>query len=241
MVSLTLWLILGVAGAVGPDSQPDSEADLAVRAALGRGGYPWYNAKTDSVIPLWPPQPRSFRGFDRWFGWLGRLRLGRLHLGELLIIGMVILALSVLLVVLVELWRRYRPISSDSEPGVTSIARANRIEGLPAGVRPETDDPWAEAVRWRASGDYANAIVCLFAHQLLTLHRLRILRLKPGRTGRQLVRAIDDPRYRTPVDATLGLFESVYYGHLTPSPEAFDGVWTQAEDFERLVAAGPVS
>lgn len=250
MVSLSLWLILGVAGAAGPGlvpgpgPKPDPEADLAVRAALGRVGFPWYDAKRDSVKPLWPPQEKSFHWLDRWFGSLrrlGRLHFGSLELGELLIIGMVILALSVLLVVLAELWRRYRPSSGDSEPGVIAAAKADRIEGLPAGVRPETDDPWAEAVRWRESGNYASAIICLFAHQLLTLHRLRVVRLRPGRTGRQLVRAIDDPRFRTPVDATLRLFETVYYGHLTPSAEAFDAVWTKAEDFERLAAAGPVS
>ncbi|WP_406701056.1 DUF4129 domain-containing protein [Singulisphaera sp. Ch08] len=246
MVSLTFWLILGVTGAVDSDpaSEPGTEPDLAVRAALARGGYPWYNAITDTVIPLWPPRSPSSDWFERWFGWLGklgRLRFGSLPIGELLIIGMAILAFSVLLVVLAELWRRYRPSEGDTEPGRISVAKAGRIEGLPAGVRPETDDPWAEAVRWRESGDYEHAIVCLFAHQLLTLHRLRVVRLRPGRTGRQLVRAIDDPRYREPVDATLRQFELVYYGHQSPSAEAFNGVWTMAEDFERLVAAGPGS
>jgi len=246
MGSLTLCLILGIAGVAGPDGKPDTdvEADVAVRTALGRGGYPWYEAKSDSVKPLWPPRKWSTNWFDRWFGWLrglGRLTLGSLQLGELLVTGMVILALSILFVVLAELWRRYRPVSGEPEPGVIATGVSKPMEGLPAGVRPETDDPWSEALQCRERGDYAGAIVCLFAHQLLALHRLRLLRLAPGRTGRQLVRAIDDRQFRRSVEPTLRLFEAVYYGHLTPSAEAFEAVWTRAEDFERLVAAGPAS
>lgn len=241
MVSLMLWLILGVAGPVPPSDTP---TDRVARAALERGRYPWYDAKADAANPIWPPQEPSFSWLDRWFGSLrrlGRLQLGSLHLGELLIIGIVILALSVLLVVLIELWRRHRPTPGDSEAAVPSLAKGARIEGLPTGVRPETDDPWAEAVQWRERGDYASAVVCLFAHQLIALHRLRVLRLRPGRTGRQLVRAVDDPRFRTPLDATLRLFETVYYGHLAPSAEAFEAVWSKAEVFERHVAEGSIT
>jgi hypothetical protein len=244
MGSLTLCLVLGIAGVAGPEGVPDVEADVAVRTALERGGYPWYDAKSDSVKPLWPPRERSAKWFDRWFGWLrvlGRRQIGGLHLGELLVTGMVVLALSILLVVLAELWRRYRPISGEPEPGVIATGSSKPVEGLPAGVRPETDDPWSEALQCRARGDYAGAIVCLFAHQLLTLHRLRLLRLAPGRTGRQLVGAIGDRHVRRSVEPTLRLFEAVYYGHLTPSAEAFEAAWTLAEDFERLVAAGPAS
>ncbi len=119
--------------------------------------------------------------------------------------------------------------------------QSRRFEGLPAGLEPESDDPWSDAMRRRARGDYAGAIICLFAHQLLTLDRLRMLRLAPGRTGRQLVRAIDDRQIREWVERTLRLFEAVYYGHRVPSAKTFESVWVQAEAFERRVAAGPAS
>jgi hypothetical protein len=157
-----------------------------------------------------------------------------------MVTGLVVLALSLLLVILFELWRRYRPIAVDEEGTiVTRGPVAGRVEGtLPAGVRPGTDDPWAEALRCRERGEYARAIVCLFAHQLLTLERSRRLRLTPGRTGRQLVRTIDDRAVRGCVEPTLRLFEMVYYGHRVPSPEAFEAVWSLTDEFERRVAGG---
>ena len=76
---------------------------------------------------------------------------------------------------------------------------------------------------------------------MLTLDRLRLIRLVPGRTGRQLIRTIVDPQWRACVAPTLRLFESVYYGRRTPTREAFEAVWTSAEAFERRVAAGTAS
>ena len=107
------------------------------------------------------------------------------------------LALAVLLVVLVELWRRHRPVEAPSGAKLVSrLGSAARVEGLPTGVSTGADDPWDEAQRRRERGDYAGAVICLFAHQLLTLDRLRLIRLVPGRTGRQLIRTIVDPQWQ---------------------------------------------
>ena len=114
---------------------------------------------------------------------------------------------------------------------------AQRIEGLPAGVELDLADPFAEAARLRAGGDYSGAVIHLFAHQLLTLHRLKQVKLVPGLTGRQLVRSVGDRPLRTWVEATLRLFEAVYYGHRAPTVEAFEEVWSFAQAFERRVAA----
>jgi hypothetical protein len=102
------------------------------------------------------------------------------------------------------------------------------------------DDAWAEALRLKSQGDLAGAIVCLFAHQLLTMSKLGVVRLAPGRTGRQLVRAVTDSELRTLVQPTLRLFEVVYYGHREPTVAEFETTWSQAETFERRVAAGGV-
>ena len=91
-------------------------------------------------------------------------------------------------------------------------------------------------IRRRREGDYAGAVVYLFAHQLLTLDRLEKIRLTPGKTGRQLVRSVKEKPWRDPVEPTLRLFEAVYYGHQKISAEAFEGVWALAEAFERRAA-----
>jgi hypothetical protein len=111
-----------------------------------------------------------------------------------------------------------------------------RTASLPAGLRDDTADPWAEAVRLRDRGEHARAIVLLFLHQLLTLDRLRLSVLRPGRTGRQAVRAVADAAVRRRIEPTLRLFEAVYYGHREPAPEAVAAAWAEAEAFERWVA-----
>jgi hypothetical protein len=227
-----------------------------VRPALARQGYPWYDAAADRVKPVLPSpdfQGGSWKKFgdwlnkvsqpvQRWFRGLNGWRLPFIGgLGDLVAVGLALLLLTLVLVGLLELLRRYRPPAVESEAVGGSLAgRAQRIEGLPAGVRLDAGDPWAEAQRLRARGDYAGAVVYLFAHQLLSLQRLRQIRLIPGRTGRQLVRSVADRGLRAGVDPTLRLFEAVYYGHKVPSREAFEDVWSQAESFERRVttAAG---
>ena len=209
-----------------------------VQDALAKGNYPWYDARTDAVKPLWPPREPDLAWLDRW---LKRSRLRWLpSAGSLVSITLAMAALAVLLIVLLRLWRYYQPAAHVPRPAARGPSTAAQIEGLPAGLRPETDDPWSEAVNCRARGDYARAVVCLFAHQLLTLDRLRQIRLVPGRTGRQLVRATVDRQLQAWVEPTLRLFEAVYYGERIPSAEAFERVWVAAEAFERRVAEGAV-
>ncbi len=65
----------------------------------------------------------------------------------------------------------------------------------------------------------------MFAHQLIRLDQLGLIRIVPGRTGRQYVKGLRDPELADCAQATLALFESVYYGHRVPSSEAFERVW----------------
>jgi hypothetical protein len=124
----------------------------------------------------------------------------------------------------------------DSGPGTSA-----RIGDLPEGIRPTDSDPWAEANRRRAAGDLAGAVICLFAHQLLALDQLGLIRLAPGRTGRHYVRSLRDRELTDAVSATLGLFEDVYYGRRAPTAQAFESVWLSALAFQerrRALAAG---
>lgn len=235
MVTLAgvLWLSLGVLAA---DAAAEAPAPAA-REALTEGHYPWYDPATDSAKSTIPRKDWNWEWAPDW-----KLRSGNIpglgSLGELVAAALIIIALGVFAGILIWLWRRYEPSLGDEEAENLRRGTALRIEGLPEGLRPETDDPWNEALRRRQRGDYAGAVVCLFAHQLLTLDRLRQVRLVPGRTGRQLVRAIDDAHFRGCVEPTLRLFEAVYYGHHAPSREAFEAVWSLAEQFEQRVAAG---
>ncbi len=249
-IGLAAILTLALASSAGlaatqaqaPDHDPDPSR--AVGSALGKGAFPWYDSSKDQAKPFALPRESevsrasesssSSTGSWGWLGWLG-------NLVTLALFGV---ALGVLIGLMVWFWRIYEPIDS-GDPSGSSKGRGepSRIEALPEGMRREfeSSDPWEEAIRRRDRGDLAGAVVCLFAHQLLTLSRLGLVRIAPGRTGRQLLRSVVDAEFRGLVHPTLRLFEAVYYGHRTPSPEEFSRLWAQAETFERRVAAGVVA
>jgi hypothetical protein len=224
----------GVAFAEAPG--PDRSG--AVGSALGKGKFPWYDAEKDGVKPIaLPREPAVTPPSSSWWGFLGQL-------GNLISMIGFALALGLLIALLVWFWRIYEPIDSLELPDSSKHqAGPSRVESLPAGMRREfeSSDPWEEALRRRSRGDFEGAVVCLFAHQLLTLSRLGLVRLAPGKTGRQLLRAVVDAEFRRLVEPTLRLFEAVYYGHRTPSAEEFAAVWLGAEAFERRVASGVVA
>ncbi len=224
---LTSLIVLagGSSRALATDPSPDP-----VRAALGRGSFPWYDAPADKVQTVkLPRQPdlgsnRSLPAVPAW------------RVGDYLVFGIFALALIGLITLVALNWKRFEPTRSlttaDQRPAVV-LARSG--EALPAGLRGAgvSDDPWAEANRRRLAGDFAGAVVCLFAHQLLTLSRLNLVRLAPGRTGRQLHRAVSDAEFQTLMTPTLRQFEAVYYGHRTPTAADFAIVWAAAESFQQ--------
>lgn len=224
----TLVVLLGLLGADEAAANPPSGATDPVRSALGKGDYPWYDAPADTAKPIWPPREFNWDFVPDW-----KLPGGG-SLGSLLVYLLAALAFAVLCGVLIWLWRQHLPEADEVLRHGGGIGSARRLESLPAGLRPETDDPWSEALRRRQQGNYEGAIICLFAHQLLTLERLRQIRLVPGKTGRQLVRAVDNPRLHACVESTLLMFESVYYGHQAISAQEFEAVWARAEEFERI-------
>jgi hypothetical protein len=260
----TLTLAFGLSASDGSDGGPSLSAPVpagdSVRPVLGRERFPWYDARAGRVKPLLPWPDLHFQWLNnlgdwishraqaiaRWFRWLNRWRVPAIGtgMGDLVAIGLVLLVLTLVLVLLLELLRRYRPALGDDAAARAAAARAGsttRIEGLPAGAGFDAADPWSEARRLRGLGDYAGAVVYLFAHQLLALHRRKRLRLVPGRTGRQLVGSVADRDLRLCVEPTLRLFELVYYGHRSPSAEAFEAVWRRAEEFEQRMALEALS
>jgi hypothetical protein len=260
MVTSLACLLVSLA-AISHDSapatgEPEDDPTRAVGSALDKGGFPWYDSQKDAVktisLPREPSSSSSSSGSSSSSsssssesgstssgsslsiaGFFGNL-VSILGLG---------LALAVLIGMLVWFWRIYEPIAAEEGPKLPkNRAEPSRIDTLPEGMQSEfeSSDPWAEAIRRRNRGDPAGAIICLFAHQLLTLSKLGLVRLAPGRTGRQLLRSVSDLEFRGLVHPTLRQFEAVYYGHRIPSTEEFEAIWAGAEAFERRVAAGGV-
>jgi hypothetical protein len=216
-----------------------------VREALKEGGYPWYDGDADRLRPIWPLRMS-------WLKWLGDRMRGaldaigrffkRLGFGSLPAIGfhgewlgtiLLVTALATFFVFLLVLWLRREPgARSGAKAGLRGPGTRALLAQLPEGLRSGLDDPWAEALRRRQAGDLAGAVVCLFAHQLITLDQMGLIRLAPGWTGRHYVRWLTDPVLVDSLRATLGLFEEVYYGRRLPAAETFEAVWSRAQAFQ---------
>jgi hypothetical protein len=144
-------------------------------------------------------------------------------------------------VVLLTAWliRRRWLSSGDVEAIEIRDREETRITTLPEGLESSGGDPWNTAVECRARGDLSGAVIRLFAHQLQALDREGLIQLARGRTGRQYVRTTTaaDQLLGVPLEATLRLFEQVYYGRKAPSPVAFNRVWELAVSFEQRLQA----
>ncbi len=60
--------------------------------------------------------------------------------------------------------------------------------------------------------------------------------MTPGKTARQYVHALDDRPLRESLNATLAVFEEVYYGRRSLDPATLDQLWSRAEAFRGRVA-----
>ena len=221
-----------------------------VRTVLKKQAYPWYDGEKDQVKPLLP-DPSSWtsrleKRLESFFDWLDR-RFGksagqasganRGSLRGVLATLLFVASGCVLLVMLWRLWRIHAPRATSHQDHVARIGDAARIAGLAPGTAMEGIDPWAEALRRRAAGDSAGAVIWLFLDQLLSLQRAGLIRLTPGRTARQYASGLDDPLLGDGLRATLGVFEEVYYGHRLPEPEELERVWSRAEALRRRLQA----
>ena len=68
--------------------------------------------------------------------------------------------------------------------------RVDRVEALPFRVPRQATDLLSEARRQYEKGNYNEAIVYLFSHQLVELDRQHLIHLARGKTNRQLVREL---------------------------------------------------
>jgi hypothetical protein len=233
-----------IAGLLGGAQSADPKPESSVRSVLQKGAYPWYDAQEDRVKPLLPDSSslisRLGKRLEAFFDWLDHLLFGnrsRSSSGGQGSVGGAVTTLIflasgvVLLFVLWRLWKLHEPQGGATAARSSRIGEAARVAGLAPELSMLEADPWSEAVRRRAAGDLAGAVIWLFLDQLLALERAGFIRLTPGKTARQYVHSVQDAELRDGLRTTLGVFENVYYGHRAPEPEALERTWACALDF----------
>ncbi|MFK8113058.1 MAG: DUF4129 domain-containing protein [Rubripirellula sp.] len=112
-----------------------------------------------------------------------------------------------------------------------------RMKHLPAELRRTDVNLRTEAERLMNQGEYDQALILLFGHQLLLLDRVGMMRLNRGKTNRKYVRETRSKNVEASkrLQQTVIAFERSYFGrHTIPQPQ-FAELWQSNETLEEAV------
>ena len=99
-------------------------------------------------------------------------------------------------------------------------------------------DAWLAASREAAArGDFAQAIVCLFNHELIQLDGARAIHLGPGRTNSRYLGELPDGDGRTAFRRTISVFDAILYGGRSADAGAFERFQADHEALMQAVVA----
>ncbi len=215
-------------------AEPERAVDAGRGALSQRWRYPWYDAGTDGLQRIdvrdeVPPPDRSRRRYA-------------VPLGEMLqLLGWAGIAMLLGLVVWLMLaaWRARRGDAAGSRDRPGARAGPNHVEAIPLPAGSTGVGLLDEARRLYELGDFNRAVVCLFAHQLLELDRMQIIRLARGKTNRQYMREVGRrPALRQLVEQTMVAFEDVFFGNRSIDRARFEACWNRLPDFDALAQGG---
>ena len=207
--------------------------------ALKSKRLPWYDPNADELqrtdLPV-KNQPKVARdwtyaapsGNGMNLDWLWRML-------QYFVWGILAALFAYLLFLAIKSLTGVRSEDSTYELEDDTRSEADRIENLPFQMEQRrTGDLLGDASRLYEAGNYNEAIVYLFSHQLVQLDKDHLIRLTKGKTNRQYTAELR-PRVelRAIVTQTMLAFEDVFFGHHQLSKEQFENCWNQLEHFNR--------
>lgn len=243
--ALVLALLFSAQVLLAADMASDEASIEAAKKALAGGGrFPWYDRSQDDVrrLRMTPREMQAERG-EKWqdnsapktptfnpttrtnyFGgvlqWLGLTAL--------------VLLLGVIAYMLVIAFLKDEVSENATVRKVVESRRdADRVEALPFHVRAASGDFLSEARRLYEAGNYSQAIIYLFSHELVQLDKHHVIRLTKGKTNRQYIRETRQrPAVAAVLECTMIVFEDAFFGKKQISREAFERCWRQLDAFE---------
>jgi hypothetical protein len=249
-----LW-VTSARGADGETEAATAEAIEAGRQSLEKGyireRYPWYDSEADDVRRINVKTPWSWdwswwTSFWSWLfglfsGWNFDFKLfGRSFSFFQVRVWLGLLTLAVgLIYLLTKVYLRKEAADHARHGAQATEADVDRVEALPEAARRHVADLLAEARRAYELGNFGEAIVYLFSHQLLQLDRRHLIRLTKGKTNRQYLREIGPRRaLANLVERTMVAFEDVFFGAHVLDRDRFEACWSQLGRFDQLVEEG---
>lgn len=213
----------------------DDAAVVAGKDGLdSRMRIPWYDSDADALQPITLPEPWHWDFPMDWLRSLGRWSADPLY---------VLMWAVIIAILLVVAWYVFRAIRerrrSESDMRAAKIDKlvaADRVEALPFLRKRSHDDLLGQARRCYEQGDYGEAIIYLFSHELVELDRHALVRLAKGKTNRQYLR---EARRAGPlarmVERTMVAFEDVFFGRKSLDRAGFEACWNELGQFESLL------
>lgn len=238
------WCVLFVAvvftlsdTVIGQDTDVEHHVPAGARG-LRSGGFPWYDAGEEELVPIDKPSERQQRN------WQGpRLNLGPMF-SQILQIAFIVILVALLCGLVYLLIRAFLKREGDSEASgelVKVLTDEARIEELPFNVREPNRDLLEQARLHYDRGEFNEAIVYLYSYMLLHLDKNQIIRLSKGKTNRQYLRELNErPTLSGLLERTMVAFEEAFFGSHQLQRDDFEGCWSQLDRFHQSVteAAG---
>ena len=218
--------------------QPEVAVEAGREALDSFWDYPWYDSSQDDVrrIRIRPPKPQrrtstggtwSAGNWDfSWFKWLAYAAIVALIGGIAYLLFRAYADRERLL------QRRAR----DQARAEDSRSDQERVESLPFQVTRVKSDLLSEARRLYEAGNYGEAIVYLYSHELVELDKHQVIRLTRGKTNRQYLweAGVGKPLGRL-LERTMILFEESFFGNHPISRRQFEACWNELPEFNRLL------
>ena len=151
--------------------------------------------------------------------------------GWVLLVAILVAAVALLLYAFskteIDLGGDSKKSKSQSEQSAPDEQTIERMKHLPAELRRTDVNLRSEAERLMKEGRYDQAIILLFAHQLLLLDRAGLLRLNRGKTNGKYIRETRavDPIAGSHLRATVTAFERSYFGRHEIQQREFAELW----------------
>jgi hypothetical protein len=225
------WLAIAVVSVtIGSRADQTACAQAEVDEAVTAGAesldswwdYPWYDSQNDSIrrIDLKSkraansPNPTGGGGGTWSWDWLGWL-----------LIALVVAAILFMLL-RVYLNRDARRNAAGAAALAGAPASVDRLEELPFQLDRPADDLLTAARHAYEQGNFDQAIIFLYSHQLLELDKRQAIRLTKGKTNRQYLRELRTRPALVPLLATsMVAFEDVFFGGHSLGRERFEAAW----------------
>ena len=225
-----------VCAVLGQAGESDNSVQAGHEALSQWGRYPWYDSDTDSLQPVDIVEPWNWDWLLKWLNWgPGTLNFDWV---QWLFWGGITLVLCLLTWLLIRAFiRSTGPSESLLETqGESPEEERRRIEALPEPARTRTR--LLEAARRNyEEGNYEEAVIYLFSHQLVCLDKNYLIRLARGKTNRQYLRELGKrERLKCMQADTTVAFEDVFFGGHSIGRERFERCWNRLGEFEALAA-----